>query len=123
MAPVLTQWNGVGEAVILAHAVAAARVLHASDSPGERHVHNLFVKFSEGNGSRNEVVGAGRVRENECLVGVGMVRCHLDQAMALVLREVARGRRTTSGSCTAPKDVVRLFFPGHFHVIDVLGLV
>ena len=120
MSPVLAKRDSVREAMVLSHTVTTSGILCTTHSFGECNIHHILVELSDRHVGGNKVVRSGRIRENDGLLGVGLVRSHLDEAVTLVLSEKARRATSASSGGSSPEYVVRLEFPRNFHVIDVL---
>jgi hypothetical protein len=80
--PVLAHGDGIGEAVVLAHAVTASGILFTTDtdSLGEGDIHHVLVELINGNRGRDKVVRSRGVSKDYSLVDLGGFRGHPDEA-------------------------------------------
>lgn len=135
VSPVLAQRDGVGKSMILSHTVTSTGVLGASDSLGERDVHDVGVQVAQRNGSFDPVVASRRISKDNVLGNVGGIRGHFDESLmcrsamildrrvnnlpvTLILRQETGRVGSTTGGGTSPEDVVNLLGPGHLHIVD-----
>jgi hypothetical protein len=80
MPPVLTKWNCIGESMFLSHTITSSWVLSTSDGLREGDIHDIFIQLSHRDSGGDKVVGPGWLGKDDSLVGITMVRCHLDQS-------------------------------------------
>jgi hypothetical protein len=79
VSPVLPQRDGIGESMILSHAVTSTGVLRASNGLGEGDVHDVGVQVSEGDRGFNPVITSRRIGKNNVLGDVRGVGSHFDK--------------------------------------------
>lgn len=120
--PVLAERNSVSESMVLSHTVTTSRVLCAANGLGECDVHHVLVQRRDWHVGCDKVVRSWWVGEYDRFLRVRLIRGHLDEPMSLILRQETWRTGSTSGRCSAPKDVVRLVLPCRLHVINILDL-
>jgi hypothetical protein len=78
--PILSQRDSICESVLFSHPITSTRVLGTSDRFGERDIHDIVIQLADWYRGRDKVVGSWWVGKYDSLVGIRVIRGHLDES-------------------------------------------